>query len=261
MGGAAQPKASTSAPVPTVDDSTGSVTGRVLDEEMQPIAGADVGIRGQLSLVAKTDNLGRFTINGVTPGKLVLDVQRLGFESSTKSVDVAAGEVSEVQIVLVALMVEPEGFVQMIPLKAYMQFGATTPVVTLRPGILLNDKLIFTNSMNKGVRHTLSEMSWQSSAPLAAKKMRLDTTADGKALSNRSAPSPLTVFHEYLNTTKKADIVHNVWLPFSCDIFMPTTCTGVPDSLAVVVYEQRFDIYISLFFSKDREAGYTAVPA
>lgn len=255
-GDSAPKSSSDAAPVPTADDSTGSVTGRILTDELQPIQGADVGIRGQPSFVAQSDVEGRFTFNGVAPGRINIDAQKLGYSSAAKPSDIVAGEVVEVQIILTPIAVQSEGYPQMIPLKAYMQFGATTPALTLRPGILLNDKLLFSTQMNKGVRTAYTEMVWQSSAPLSAKKMRLDTVFDGKAGQVASSKSPLIYVNEDINTTKKMNLDYSIWLPFLC-----ATCVEeAPDNVVVVVYEQKFDIYLTLFFGMAPPVGYSAVP-
>lgn len=256
-GDGAKQNVTSSAPVATADEVTGSVTGRVLDEESNPIQDADVGIRGQPSFVAKTDALGRYTFNGVNPGTISVDAQKLGFDSGSRKVDIVAGEVKTLDITLIAMAVASQGYPHMIPLTAYMQVGATTPVLTLRPGVLLNDKLVFSTEMKKGVRTALTEMVWQSSAPLSAKKMRLDTTFDGKVGSVASSKSPLVYMNEDINTTKKMSLGYSLWLPFLC-----ATCVEeAPSNLVVVVYEQRFNIYLTIFYGMAPPEKYTAVPA
>ena len=79
---------------PAFDETTGSVTGSVLTDEILPIIGAQVGILGT-TLVATVDETGRYTLNFVPPGRQTVSVIALGFLSGSKTVEVTAGAVLE----------------------------------------------------------------------------------------------------------------------------------------------------------------------
>lgn len=85
-------------------DETGSVEGVVTDEEAVPLAGADVLLR-ELTIQAKTDPNGSFAFTSVPPGKYSVIVALVGYVDEGKSVQVLAGEVSEVTFQLVRLAV------------------------------------------------------------------------------------------------------------------------------------------------------------
>ena len=87
------------APEPTVDTTYGSITGRVTDDELVPLAKARVGLLEATS-VAETDAAGRFTINDLLPQTYSLVVEKLGYESAARKVAVVAGEVADVEAVL-----------------------------------------------------------------------------------------------------------------------------------------------------------------
>jgi hypothetical protein len=103
-----KPTSSTTAAVPTVDEQTGSISGKVLTDELVPLPGAEVGIT-DLQLTTKTDATGVFTFNSLKPGSYKLIVQALGFEASGRKVDVTAGQVVNVNLTLkaIALPAEP----------------------------------------------------------------------------------------------------------------------------------------------------------
>src|SRR5688572_4705367 len=70
----------TVAPPAQFDDTTGAVEGIVLDEEQQPIGGAQVGLlqaSSNLSITTTSDLSGRFTFSQVQPGTYQLFAQQL----------------------------------------------------------------------------------------------------------------------------------------------------------------------------------------
>jgi len=69
----------------------GSVSGRVADAATSaPVAGARIIITGT-QLTALTADDGRYTIRGITPGTVELQVNRLGYQVAKSNVTVAAG--------------------------------------------------------------------------------------------------------------------------------------------------------------------------
>ena len=78
----------------------GSITGVVTDDESQPITSARVVI---VETSRETDVTGRFTFNDVEPATLRVIVDRLGYESVAKRVEVRAGEVTEASFTLKAI--------------------------------------------------------------------------------------------------------------------------------------------------------------
>src|SRR5262245_31885577 len=79
---------------------TGNIRGIVLDRaDGSPIA--DVSVRIQDSrLEAKTDNAGRFALDGVTAGRQTVYVSTVGFILVKRPVQVVAGETLDLTILL-----------------------------------------------------------------------------------------------------------------------------------------------------------------
>lgn len=90
---------------PTFTDETGAVVGRVLNDEGLPVAQAQVALNGDTSAETTTAEDGTFSFANVEPGRYVLFVLRLGYEAASQSVDVAAGEPMQVEILLSAIAV------------------------------------------------------------------------------------------------------------------------------------------------------------
>lgn len=63
---------------------TSAVTGTVSDGAGAPIAGASVVLRGPVKYSAMTDEGGKFSINGVTPGVYVLAVTKPGYSTAVQ---------------------------------------------------------------------------------------------------------------------------------------------------------------------------------
>ncbi len=79
---------------------TGTLTGKVVDEEGNPLANITVRV-GDVSAV--TNEIGRFILNGLTPTSYVLTVDAEGYEMYSRSVTVTAGGAEELgELTLVA---------------------------------------------------------------------------------------------------------------------------------------------------------------
>lgn len=76
-----------------------SVTGSVLDSEGAPLPGAEVLLRGAGTSVI-TDEQGRFTLAGVSPGSQVVEARLPGFTVAEVPVEVVEGQVAEVTLQL-----------------------------------------------------------------------------------------------------------------------------------------------------------------
>ncbi|MBI4520296.1 MAG: TonB-dependent receptor [Gemmatimonadetes bacterium] len=75
------------------------VTGRIVEADGTPIAGATVSVVGT-NRVSESDAGGRFLITGLTPGTYQLGVERLGYEELTTSISVGQAATVDVRIVL-----------------------------------------------------------------------------------------------------------------------------------------------------------------
>lgn len=99
---AEEAKAVTSTPTaaePTVASDTGSIAGKTLNEEQLPIEGVGVVI-AETRNSTKSDAVGAFTFNGMPPGTYTILTGRAGFKEAAKKVEVRAGEITEVRIIL-----------------------------------------------------------------------------------------------------------------------------------------------------------------
>jgi hypothetical protein len=112
----------TSSAAPAVaEEERGSIAGLVTDDEKAPIADAQVALIG-LANTTTTDAAGRFTFNGLEAGTYSLSVQRLGYAVAARKVDVVAGEVAQVLLVLAPFAIV-ESYVDARPVVSYIKLG------------------------------------------------------------------------------------------------------------------------------------------
>ncbi|MBI2077797.1 MAG: carboxypeptidase regulatory-like domain-containing protein [Euryarchaeota archaeon] len=86
------------------DGETGAVQGTVTDDEIQPIANAQVGIlKSDLvpeNIAVLTDQSGRFTLSRVPPGTHSIIATALGYETAGSKIEVIAGQVVEKSFII-----------------------------------------------------------------------------------------------------------------------------------------------------------------
>ncbi len=182
----------TVAPPAQFDDTTGAVEGIVLDEEQQPIAGAQVGLlqpSSNLSITTTADLSGRFTFSQVTPGTYQLFAQQLGFETAARSVTITAGEVLPASFQLTKIAIQ-QGYVEVWSKRGYFQcsttiLGSTGPcgffpqVGNVTPiSSLFNQQgsRAFIYNVSAGVVSAFNEMRWTPGSAATGTKLSLTFT-------------------------------------------------------------------------------------
>lgn len=98
-GGAAKSNAQPPAPVATVTTATGGIEGHVVTDEIQPIGGAQVALLPN-NMSVKTGDDGRFAFSKLDPGKYTVAALKIGYHQSAKVVQVKAGEIAAVELIL-----------------------------------------------------------------------------------------------------------------------------------------------------------------
>lgn len=93
------------APPAEFDEGTGALSGRVINEEGLPIAGATAALQ-EIQAQSVADVQGLFTFSTLAPGEYTLFVQQLGYESTARRVTVVAGDITHVNLQLVAVAID-----------------------------------------------------------------------------------------------------------------------------------------------------------
>jgi len=253
----AAPAASTTAAPPEVTAETGSISGLVIDEEIQGIAGADVGILDRTpELKAVTDAAGKFTFNELPPGDYKIVAQKLGYESRALSVKVEVGQVAEAKLTLVALAIKEQRIFH-FPFAGFFSCGMSSPVLTVacRGTAGLEDKSSFkTNVTASDIQTVIDTMTWDASAPGTAKILRNVFSVDGVSGSGaeKNSVSPNILRVDEPKAKAKAKLNHLIWIGW--------TSTSDPTQIVVVVYQQKFDVTTSVFYGDEAPEDFSALP-
>jgi hypothetical protein len=101
-----QPTAPVASGPAQYSDTTGAIEGFVTDEEIQPVADAEVGLLQLPDQRVRTDAQGRFAFSNLDPGRYTVAVQKLGYTAAATSVDVVVGETKLASIVLSVLPIQ-----------------------------------------------------------------------------------------------------------------------------------------------------------
>ena len=84
----------------------GTITGTVTDAiSAQTVAGAVVSIAGT-TLSSQTDRVGHYRLEGVSPGRVVIELKRVGYSAIRQEVDLAIGQLKQLDFVLSATATE-----------------------------------------------------------------------------------------------------------------------------------------------------------
>ena len=106
-GESAEPAEATQQAAPAeFDEDTGALEGVVVDDSLVPIPGAVVGLHENPDFLTETDQAGAFSFSKVPPGTHTLLAQKVGFDSVSKQIDVPAGSVTPVEVVMTPVAVD-----------------------------------------------------------------------------------------------------------------------------------------------------------
>ncbi|MEQ8176602.1 MAG: carboxypeptidase regulatory-like domain-containing protein, partial [Syntrophomonadaceae bacterium] len=91
---------------PTNTQNTGTITGKVQNQNGQPIAGAIITAQGGIAK-AQSDSNGQYTLNNIYAGLVALKIEADGYNSQTTTIDLVVNETKTLNITLEALLIPP----------------------------------------------------------------------------------------------------------------------------------------------------------
>jgi hypothetical protein len=216
------PGVSSVAAPPEFSEDKGAIHGSVVDDQGLPIAGATVGLV-EPSLTKTTAANGEFTFNQLPPAKYTFSVIALGYEAVSQRVEVKAGEVTQLHLVLVPVSIA-EAYHKTLQQAGYVQctlaMSPGVPTGGVYPGIpkwiggvavcgafcivqclpaFPPDKFLLHWALDKGAQELVHEMSW-TSTQAAGKGLFVVVEQDGvsnipaKTYGQKIGPSPLIIF-------------------------------------------------------------------
>lgn len=231
----------------------GLIEGQVVDEETLPVADASVAIIDE-ALETTTDEDGVFVFEGVAPGAKTVFIQKLGFESIGKTVQVNAGETSQVSVTLEAIQVA-DPWMETFVGDGFMTCQWSTPVVKSRIAcdeIGDPEKSTFDWMVQPGLLETLTETVWEQTSALSPEYIELDHRFDDDCKEcNVVKKSP----HVHKSTDydddfdEETELTESYWLPF-----------GNTSQPVIFAFQQKFTVYTSAFYHQPVPAGFSAAP-
>jgi hypothetical protein len=255
---------------PRTSEETGSVTGQVFDEDLNPVKGANVWvIDAQRNLVGEdvTRNDGRYTVNDIPPGKYRVQVSAICCKQEIRDIAILANEVLSDQnfmLVIVPDMLIMDPFVEgPIPDSGiigcshgitllWVHCGATDP----------NHKDEFSFDIAPGLRTLTVGVDWkvQPSSYYGANpgmlNIRIELLAPGTGLMvlhDKDVEGPFELRLD--ESSMEGEITFE-------DLDEIDTAVKImvraPD--LTVVYQQKFDVYYSMHYWHEAPPGYSVIP-
>lgn len=222
----------------------GAIGGVVVDEAIRPVAGALVSLASH-GLNVTTDEMGTFAWSDLEPGSYFISVSAPRFLSTQSSADVVAGETAFVRVLL-ASDPSPLPYQQTFHHAGYMQAWAGIAQFfvegTQDNGSALCDcRLYF--MPQAGLSTAVYEAFWQWTVPDPADQAELYYVVEqleGEAYEAGYCFSPCNV--------------HIGGDEFSPDVQAYARLDG-PDLW--VGYQQKFDLYVTLFYNGEAPDGWS----
>ncbi len=270
---------------------TGSLTGTVSSDLFEPLGGATVSLV-ESGLETKVSRSGDYTLNGVGPGTYTVFFAAVGYGSMSRTAEIAAGEVTELNVQLkplpsdepwvdyreyvgkvawaVSWQVEPPGVgCVIIDLPALIDPKTCSGV---RGGGSVNGEVPI--NVSEDAKTVFSEMVWDPAGPLG-EDLHLDLLCPD--VPRGSGGAVLDTEHPcYFDTpSTQSPIVHRVdeahWLEhgynhtgdWATRVFGTYGLLGTHGTTGVdagAAYEQSFVLYTSVFHKAPAPEDYTGIP-
>lgn len=241
----------------TVDGETGAIQGKVLDEELAPLAGADITI-ATVKRTTQTDAHGAFSMGGLPAGRFDVVAQHFGHVSATRVVQVTLDAVAEVSFQLRSYTLP--GNESLLEVDEYRGFiNCSLGLVVQRVPYVCDWTGNANVSVTKRIHHNatafIGELEWNATSS-ASQELELQLATGCWQCDNprKAGPSPLVNRVEMPITNQNPDANYTM----SWNVRGPYNQTGAP--LPAIVLQQSFTLYTSLFYLQKAPKDYSARP-
>ncbi|HEX9816948.1 MAG TPA: carboxypeptidase-like regulatory domain-containing protein [Candidatus Thermoplasmatota archaeon] len=266
-----------------------TIQGLVVDDSQAPIEGALVAIVG-IGLQATTDSGGSFQFVNVPPGPHDISAIKLGYSSSGKRVEVAANQRLEgVFLTLIPIVVEQPYQETFGPFSGYFECHIGGVNVMSCAGDTIHrreepDQLLFPNN-KRFMQYTLSSDNWETMWGEARWNPAAVATAPGMAIypsymgrwaeDNRGhwwceadGPSPTWFRFDQDESRSICNSTGGADEPKATMAANPLVVVADPgfadieggDFPVRVMYQQRFEVIMTIFYGEPAPADFTAFP-
>jgi hypothetical protein len=286
--------APSNAPDAKATDATGAIDVRIQDDERNPIPKALVEVAAT-GLVRLTDDAGRASFNGLEPKKYTLLVSKTGYRNPDEKgriLDVKAGEVNQVEITLLALAIvtEETSYYEVEPMQGFIACSVGFYFLgewnQCGRGVNVSGTTYFRDPNDNSThvwtidnpQYTAWHMEGLWTPTNSALGTNLRTVVYGylscnnavscvymESFGSRAGPSPLRWLTEEGTGTnitnrigKEAKFPHHMEIEVRPSIH--SLVPGTAPATHSIMYQQRYDLYMSVFYGMPHPAGYTALP-
>ncbi len=255
-----------------VTEDTGAIRGTVLDEELAPVVGAAIGIRGagnSSNTVSSQD--GKFSFSYLNPGNWEIVVGAAFYEGATRRVTVQAGEITDVNLAikkiadtnstqLYMVQTQKRGFINL----AYsFPWEGGTLGGSLGQG-LPNEQSHFPLEYDAtlGPKEVVLELAWQPSAP-SGERLQVSLCSEETVKDSQNNCFNVPDSPQYSNRIEGASplVLRDAALPLA-DVANYVIAVGDGGGTrAPVTIQQTFDLYVTVCYGQVCAADYQMRPA
>ncbi|MBI2078342.1 MAG: carboxypeptidase regulatory-like domain-containing protein [Euryarchaeota archaeon] len=245
------------APPPAPTEEFGSISGTVVDEEAAPLVGVTVALVEQ-NQQTKSDEAGAFVFNELVPGKYKVVTEKLGYESSARSVEVTVGAVASLKLVLTALNLTAEPIVVTLPFQGMIQCSVNW-LYPVNPcaGVTGEEKNMFRFEVDKGLKleESVFELTWSPGTAATGQELELDICEDHASTANGLVCYEAD-YNEYAEGPPPV-VIRLDDLPVKNH---PKFATGAGAAFLSAAFQQSFWIYASLCYGEACADDFTGLP-
>lgn len=240
---------------------TGAIGGLVTNEEGLPVAEAQVALM-DADLETMTDEAGAFAFNNLSAGSHKLIAQKLGYESTARTVDVTLGEVTQVDIQLAAVQVGQEPFVVPMVFEGIIQCS-TNPYypVNVCDGVTGEDSSLFFLEIDESQAEwdeAVIELVWTPTTAASGQALEIDVCDVQNTTTAQAYCSDAEHYWEFAGG--ESPIVLRVDdLPLE-ETNLYQIGVGADWLSPYPAVQQRFTLYVGLCFWEECEGEYSAIP-
>ncbi len=246
---------------PTATAESGAISGLVVNEEGLPVVGAQVALI-DADLEAMTNDAGTFAFNNLSAGAHKLIVQKLGFESTARNVDVRLGEVSQVDITLAAVQVGQEPYVVPMVFEGIIQCS-TNPYypVNVCDGATGDDVSLFFLEIDETQadwKEAVIELVWTPTTEVTGQALEIDVCDVQNTTTSQAYCSDAEHYWEFQGGESPI-VLRLDDLPLE-DTNLYQVGIGADWLSPYPAVQQRFTLYIGLCYWDDCDGEYSAIP-
>ncbi len=249
-------------------DTEGQIRGTITDDSLAPIAGAQIGIlNSDPQVVVSTNAAGQFAMVGLLPGTYAVAAQSLGHESATRSVEVAAGEATEVNFVLTPVAIASEARYQTLIGEGYFACGAYLVVTSwgnLHACVFDEHKPRFVFEVDRtDLKGIMQEVVWTQSSGLTSQELAVRLQygepvcdpfcSEADMYADETGSSPVRI---YTDMDGELDDKGDAAVHKLSSLTFPDG-----DETPVLVFQQRMTHYVTMFWGeKSNLEDFSAMP-